>query len=125
MRLLADTHAYLWWLNDDPKLGSAAREAMADPTAIVYVSAVSIWEISIKVSLGKLDVDGDPVKEIWANGFVELPITAQHAHHAGNLPRHHDDPFDRMLVAQAQLEGLVLLSRDAAFSAYPVSVIPV
>lgn len=125
MRLLADTHAYLWWLADDPGLGSAAREAMADPAAIVYVSAASIWEIAIKSSLGKLEIEGDPVKEIWGNGFVELPISARHAQRAGHLPRHHDDPFDRMLIAQAQLESLVLVSRDAAFAAYEVSVLPV
>ena len=94
MRLLADTHAYLWWLEDDPKLSSKAREAMAEPSAIVHVSAATIWEISIKSSLGKLTIDGDPVSEISKNGFVELPMTAEHAHHAGQLPRHHDDPFD-------------------------------
>ena len=124
MRLLADTHVYLWWLADDPKLGTEAREAMAEQTAIIYVSAASIWEISIKSTLGKLEVDGDPVKEIWANGFVELPMTAKHAHRAGQLPRHHDDPFDRMLIAQAQLESLTLLSRDTAFSAYGVPLFP-
>ena len=124
MRLLADTHVYLWWLADDPKLGTEAREAMAEQTAIIYISAASIWEISIKSTLGKLDVDGDPVEEIWANGFVELPMTAKHAHRAGQLPRHHDDPFDRMLIAQAQLESLTLLSRDTAFSAYSVPLFP-
>ncbi len=123
-RLLADTHAYLWWLADDPKLGTEAREAMAEQTAIIYISAASIWEMSIKSALGKLDIDGDPVKEISANGFMELPMTAQHAHRAGQLPRHHDDPFDRMLIAQAQLESLTLLSRDAAFSAYSVQLFP-
>lgn len=124
MRLLLDTHAYLWWLNDDPKLSDKARQDMADLTAIVYVSAASIWEISIKTQLGKLAIDGDPVKEIWSNGFVELPMTARHADHAGRLPRHHEDPFDRMLIAQAQLEHLVLVSRDAAFKDYTVSLLP-
>ncbi len=124
MRLLADTHAYLWWLGDDPKLSSAARDAMAEPAAIVHVSAATIWEISIKSSLGKLEIEGDPVSEIWKNGFVELPMTAEHAQHAGQLPRHHDDPFDRMLIAQAQLENLFLVSRDAKLEAYRISVIP-
>ncbi len=124
MRLLADTHAYLWWLGDDPQLGSEARDRMAAPTAIVHVSAASIWEISIKSSLGKLEFDGDPVSEIWRSGFVELPMTAEHALRAGRLPRHHDDPFDRMLIAQAQLENLALVTKDAAFAAYGVSVIP-
>ena len=123
MRLLADTHAYLWWLNDDPTLSSKARTAMAESAAIVHVSAASIWEISIKTSLGKLEIEGDPVSEIWENGFVELPMTAEHAYRAGQLPRHHDDPFDRMLIAQAQLEDLVLVSRDAKLRAYGVSML--
>lgn len=123
MRLLLDTHAYLWWLSDDSRLSAGAREKMADPAAIVYVSAASVWEISIKTQLGKLDVDGDPVEEIWSNGFVELPMTARHADHAGRLPRHHDDPFDRMLIAQAKLEHLLLVSRDAVFKDYSVSLL--
>ncbi len=123
MRLLLDTHAYLWWLSDDPKLSAEARDGMADPAAIVYVSAASVWEISIKVQLGKLDFEGDPVKEIWSNGFVELPMTAQHADTAGRLQRHHDDPFDRMLIAQARLENLILVSRDKAFGDYAVRLL--
>jgi PIN domain nuclease of toxin-antitoxin system len=124
VRLLLDTHAYLWWLNDDPKLSDKARQGLADLEAVTYVSAASIWEISIKTQLGKLIIDGDPVQEIWANGFVELPMTARHADHAGRLPRHHEDPFDRMLIAQAQIEHLVLVSRDAAFKDYDVSLLP-
>ncbi len=123
MRFLLDTHAYLWWLSDDPALSTQAREGMADPAAIVYVSAASVWEISIKNHLGKLEFEGDPVKEIWSNGFVELPMTAKHADRAGRLPRHHDDPFDRMLVAQAKLEHLTLISRDSAFADYGVSLL--
>ncbi len=123
MRFLLDTHAYLWWLSDDPTLSTRAREGMADPAAIIYVSAASLWEISIKNHLGKLEFEGDPVKEIWSNGFVELPMAAKHADHAGRLPRHHDDPFDRMLVAQATLEHLTLVSRDSAFEAYGVSLL--
>ncbi len=124
MRLLLDTHAYLWWLADDPKLGAEAREGLADPAAIVYVSAASVWEIAIKRQLGKLELEGDPVEEIWSNGFVELPMTARHADRAGRLPRHHDDPFDRMLIAQAELEHLTLVSRDAAFEDYAVTLLP-
>ena len=124
MRLLLDTHAYLWWLADDPKLSARARDGMADPAAIVYVSAASVWEISIKTQLGKLEFEGDPVKEIWSNGFVELPMTAMHADHAGRLPRHHDDPFDRMLIAQAKLEQLQLVSTDSVFESYSVSLLP-
>ncbi len=123
MRVLTDTHAYLWWLKDDPGLGDEAREVMANPETIVVVSAASIWEIAIKSSLGKLTVDGDPLAEIRANGFEELPMTARHAQLAGALPRHHDDPFDRMLIAQAGLEDLTLISRDAAFAAYDVAIL--
>ncbi len=123
-RLLLDTHAFLWWLSDDPTLSEAARAAMAEPTALVHVSAATIWEIAIKSKLGRLDIaNTDMALEISANGFIELPMTAQHAHTAGWLPRHHDDPFDRMLIAQAQTESLMLVSRDAAFNAYDVTLL--
>lgn len=112
MRLLADTHALLWWLDDDPRLSLVAREALPSPEALLYISAVSVWEVAIKRRLGEIEVDGDLVAEIAANGFLELPITARHAQEAVNLPRHHDDPFDRMLIAQARLEGLTLITWD-------------
>ncbi len=122
MRLLLDSHAYLWWLADDPRLGGAARRAILQPSAVVYVSAATVWELAIKQALGRLDTgDADLVDEIAANGFVELPVAAAHARAAAALPRHHDDPFDRMLVAQAQLEGLELVTRDPAFAAYGVT----
>jgi PIN domain nuclease of toxin-antitoxin system len=85
---------------------------------------VSIWEIAIKSKLDKIEVESeDLVQEITANNFVELPISAQHAKLAGSLPRHHDDPFDRMLIAQAQLEGLIVVTHDRAFQAYDVSIL--
>jgi PIN domain nuclease of toxin-antitoxin system len=124
VRLLLDTHALLWWLGDDPTLSRGAREAIADPDALVHVSAASVWECAIKATLGKLDLGGaDLAAEIPVNGFEELPISARHALTAGALPRHHDDPFDRMLVAQARLEELVLVTRDPAFAAYGVSTL--
>jgi len=123
-RLLLDTHAFVWWLTDDPALGAAARTAIADPAAVIYVSAATIWEISIKSQLGRIEVlDADLVAEISANDFAELPIAARHADRAGRLPPHHADPFDRMLVAQAQLEGLVCVTRDSAFEAYGVPIL--
>jgi len=119
VNLLLDTHAFLWWLSDDPELRAEARAAIADPSSIVHVSAASLWEISIKQALGKLEVESaDLAAEVPANGFVELPITGRHALDAGSLPRHHDDPFDRMLVAQARAEDLVLVTRDPALDAY-------
>lgn len=123
MRLLLDTHAFLWWSIDDDRLGAAARSALANPDSLVFVSAASVWEIAIKVTLGKLDFEADPAEEIVANRFAELPITALHAQEAGRLPRHHDDPFDRMLIAQARLEGLTLVSRDGAFAEYEVPLL--
>ena len=124
MNLLLDTHVFLWWLADDPALDAEARQAIRDPAAIVHVSAASLWEISIKEALGKLDVESaDLAAEVPANGFVELAISGRHALAAGALPRHHDDPFDRMLVAQASLEGLTLVTRDPAMAAYEVSVL--
>lgn len=124
MRLLLDTHTFLWWLNDDPRLRAAAREAIADPLATIYVSAATIWELAIKARLGKLDLeDIDPVEEIAANDFFELPISAVHSFVAGSLPRHHDDPFDRMLVAQAQLEDLVIVTHDTKIEPYGVAIL--
>ncbi len=123
MRLLLDSHAYLWWLADDARLSAAARRAIADSRSIVHVSAATIWELAIKAALGRLDTDGaDLTDEIAANGFVELPISARHAAQAGGLPSHHDDPFDRMLIAQALSEELTLITRDPAFRVYEVAI---
>src|SRR5689334_21966502 len=105
MKLLLDSHAFLWWLAEDPKLSKEARQAVADPSSVVHVSAATVWELSIKAARGKLDLDGaDLVEEIGENDFLELAMTARHSLAAANLPRHHEDPFDRMLIAQAQLE---------------------
>lgn len=125
MNLLLDSHAFLWWLAEDPKLSAEARQAVADPSSAVHVSAASVWELSIKAALGRLDLNGaDLVEEIGENAFIELPMTARHAAHAASLPRHHDDPFDRMLIAQARVEGLTVVTRDSVFPAYGVTVVP-
>jgi PIN domain nuclease of toxin-antitoxin system len=125
VKLLLDSHAFLWWLAEDPKLSAGARQAVADPSATVHVSAATVWELAIKAALGKLELDGaDLVVEIEENDFVELPMTARHAHAAATLPRHHDDPFDRMLIAQARIEGLTIVTRDPAFRAYGVAIVP-
>jgi len=125
VRLLLDSHAFCWWLADDPKLAAAARQAVADPSSVVHVSAATVWELSIKASLGKLRLEGaDLLEEVEANDFVELPITARHAAAAASLPRHHGDPFDRMLIAQAQAEGLTIVTRDAVFRDYGVALLP-
>jgi len=125
VKLLLDSYTFLWWLAEDPKLRAEARQAVADPSSIVHVSAATVWELSIKAALGKLDLDGaDLVEEIGENGFVELPMTARHSLAAATLPRHHDDPFDRMLIAQARIEGLTIVTRDPAFRAYGVGLLP-
>ncbi len=121
MKLLLDSHVFLWWLADDSRLEDTAGSEISDPESLVFVSAATIWELTIKAALGRLESGNtDLVEEITENGFVELAITARHAEHAGRLPRHHDDPFDRMLVAQAMVEGLTCVTRDREFSKYAV-----
>jgi PIN domain nuclease of toxin-antitoxin system len=119
--LLLDTRVYLWWLADDASLSEEARRAIADPRSVVHVSAASLWEASIKEALGRLELAGsDLAEEISANGFVELPVRAAHASAAGHLPPHHENPFDRMLVAQARLEGLTLVTVSKQLTSYDV-----
>ena len=120
MRLLLDTHVLLWWLADDAALSPVAREAIADEDSEVWVSAASAWEISIKRALGKLSGPNDLVEKLVENHFDPLPILVADALEAGSLPPHHDDPFDRMLVAQARLSGLTLVTHDARIRAYDV-----
>lgn len=125
MRLLLDTHAFLWWIDDDEALGSAARAAIDVPTNPVYVSAASAWEIAIKRTKGTLDApQGDVATWIAQEGFAELEIAVRHGTAAGALPLHHRDPFDRMLVAQAQLEEMTLVTADSGLAAYDVPIIP-
>ena len=119
MNLLLDTCTLLWWVGGDTVTAEAA-EAIADPGNDVWVSVASIWEISIKRSIGKLTVRGD-LDAAVDEDFEHLPISAAHARLAGRLPRHHRDPFDRMLVAQAQAQGLTLVTRDRAIRKYDAS----
>ena len=124
MILLVDSHALLWALSDDPGLRSQAREAIASPANEVLVSAAVVWELAIKRALGKLRTPDNLVATIEATRFVGLPITLLDGEAAAALPRHHGDPFDRMLVAQAQRLGAVIVTRDPAFAAYDVEVLP-
>ena len=121
-RLLVDTHALLWWLTDDPALPTTAREAISDPGNEPLVSTVIVWEIAIKRSLGKIDAPDDLPDRISDEGFAWLPISAEHAWHVRGLPMHHRDPFDRLLVAQALVEGLTVISRDDFLDRYGVEV---
>lgn len=122
MNVLLDTHAALWWLADSPELDEDARELIEDGGNIVVVSAASVWEVGIKRSLGKLKAPPGFGATVTRAGFEPLAITLEHAERAGSLPPHHRDPFDRMLIAQAQAERLTILSRDRVFSRYRVDV---
>ena len=123
MRLLLDTSTLLWWLDDDKRLGAAARAAIADPESEVFVSAASAWEISVKRAGGKLDTPFDIASALARNHFAELPIEVTHAVAAGELPSHHRDPFDRMLVAQAQIDNLTIVAADAEIAKYDVTLL--
>jgi PIN domain nuclease of toxin-antitoxin system len=124
VRLLIDTHALLWWLSDDPSLSAAARRAMAETSNVLLVSAASAWEIATKVRLGRLpgaaelaaDFQGFMLRE----GFTTLDITADHGIRAGLLPGPHKDPFDRMLISQAQAENVPIVTNERTFETYGV-----
>ena len=118
MRILLDTHLLLWWLDASPSLSAEASETIRDPENTVFVSAVSLWEIWLKQSLGKLRLPDDFTGKLAAESFESLPLTASHTRPVSLLPWCHRDPFDRMLVAQAQVENLVLLTADGLLSAY-------
>lgn len=122
MRLLIDTHVLLWWLADDDRLPAGVRE-MVSTAPDVRLSAASVWEIGIKRKIGRLEVPEDYLDAVDAGEIDLLPITAQHAEIAGALPRHHDDPFDRMLVAQAKSDDLTLLTADRRLTDYDVPVL--
>lgn len=124
MRLLLDTNIYLWWLLDSPRMPDEATELIVAPSTMVWVSAASLWEASIKSSLGRLDLDGiDLLAEVTANGFSELAVSGAHGWSAGRLPLHHRDPFDRVLVAQARHEQLILVTDDEVLTRYDVPVL--
>jgi len=128
VRLLLDTHAFLWAAADPKQLRPKARTAIEDSTNEILVSAAVAWEITLKVALGKLTVPGDPAvwfpARVHSLGFQELVITVTHALGVGGLPNVHRDPFDRIMIAQAQIEGLTFVTRDADNQKYPVRVLP-
>lgn len=124
MKLLLDTHVVLWWLAEPEALAPSAYKAIEAPTNEVYVSAASLWEMSIKQQLGKLTLPRDPIEALESIGFIMLDISAEHGWRAGGLPPHHRDPFDRLLVAQADIESMVLVTRDTHIPKYGVPVLP-
>ena len=125
MRLLLDTHTFLWFLLDDPQLSMTARDRIVDPGNDIAVSPATYWEIAIKISLGKYELP-EPhevfiAREITTNDFHILPIEPRHTAVLTTMPFHHRDPFDRLLIAQAMVEQIPIISRDSAFDAYPIT----
>lgn len=126
MNLLLDTHAFLWAIDNDPRLSQKARDAIIDGDNVVFVSAATAWEIAIKKSIGKLKVpNGDYLEELKLHRFTPLDMTTEHALTVENLPPHHKDPFDRMLIAQAQVEKLTLITGDPKMKFYMVPIIEI
>jgi PIN domain nuclease of toxin-antitoxin system len=124
VRLLLDTHSLLWWFSDDPVLPASCRKLIAEPDSTVFVSAVSAWEISTKFRLGRLPSASDLVQDFVGyldrDNFLRLPVSCDHGIRAGMLPGHHQDPFDRMLIAQAEIEKLFIVSNEKIFDQYGV-----
>jgi PIN domain nuclease of toxin-antitoxin system len=126
LRLLLDTHAFLWWIGDDPRLPVAARKLISGPRNEIYLSAASAWELAIKAGIGRLrlaeNLEDFVTEQLALNGIRVLPVHLRHALHVSTLPGIHGDPFDRILVAQAQIEDLVLVSGDKQIARYAVTV---
>jgi PIN domain nuclease of toxin-antitoxin system len=129
VRFLLDTSALLFWLEGSPRIKKPLRDRLAEPANLVFVSAVSAFEIAVKASLGKLRLSGDPAAVLppffERSGLSTLPITVKHGLGVYALPRHHDDPFDRLLISQAIAEDLTLVSSDGVFSKYAVKLVVV
>jgi len=123
VNLLLDTHALLWWLADTNELGPGARAAIVDPTRVVYYSAVNVWEIIIKKALGKLAVPDELPIVLEKQPFERLAMTVDHAFKVAELPTHHRDPFDRLLIAQCLVEGLTIVTHDEDIAKYDVPIL--
>lgn len=127
MRLLLDTHTFIWLDNSPDQLSTEARKLLQDTNNDLLLSIVSVWEIQIKAQLGRLSLQGDLAKVIQEqqeiNGIELLPITLHHVLALSELPSHHGDPFDRLLISQSRIEDVTLVSRDRIFSSYPVDVL--
>ena len=122
-RILLDSCVWLWWLDDNPALGKEAKALINDERNLLFISAATVWEIAIKRQKGGLQIDGDLQALVLADGFIPLAIDLFHAQQAAALPPIHQDPFDRMLVAQAQVEKLTIVTGDARIQQYAVRVI--
>jgi PIN domain nuclease of toxin-antitoxin system len=122
MRLLIDSHVVVWWLDNPAKLSPIARAALQDPSNEVFLSAASVWELGLKMAKGKLHMPPGFAEVLAQDGFENLDISVAHASRSMELPPHHADPFDRILIAQALLEGMVLVTRDGYIPSYDVPV---
>ena len=127
MTLLMDTHVFLWWAADEPRLSPRARAEIANPDNEVLLSAASGWEITIKSALGRLELHSEPQvfvpEHVHRNGFGVLPVTLHHSLEVYSLPHHHRDPFDRLLIAQARSEGIPLISGENRLRSYEVEIV--
>ena len=127
MKLLLDTHTFLWWITDDPRLSSRVQSLIADKTNELWLSVASAWEIAIKAQLGRLRLPDDApqfvITQLALNAIQTLPIQRRHALHVYKLPLHHRDPFDRLLVAQSKIENLPLVTADAQINEYAVDTV--
>ncbi|AFZ37509.1 PilT protein domain protein [Stanieria cyanosphaera PCC 7437] len=123
MKLLLDTHTLIWWLTNHPTLSQAAKKAISNQDNLVFISAASAWEIAIKKSLGKLTAPDDLEVQIESNNFQPLPITITHGLAIEELPNHHNDPFDRIIIVQAICESMTVVTRDKKFNLYNISII--
>ena len=126
MKVLLDTHTFLWWITDDNRLSSSAREIITSGDNELFLSAATGWEIAIKAQLGRIKLPKEPnsfiAEQLRLNSIQSLPIHMSHALHVYSLPNHHRDPFDRMIIAQAQLEDLPILTMDSQIAKYKVKV---
>lgn len=124
MRAILDTHTFLWWITDSDELSRKARQILRDPENELYLSAASGWEIALKMRLGRITISGEPEsvipEQMATNAILGLPIHLSHALRTSRLPRHHRDPFDRILIAQAMVEHMPIITRDEAIKQYEV-----
>ena len=127
MHFLLDTHTFLWWITDDPHLSERARQVISDPENDIFLSAASGWEMAIKTQLGKLQLPDHfeqfIAEQLFRNNITSLPVMMSHALHVQSLPLHHRDPFDRLLIAQSQLEKMSIITTDSAFADYDVEIV--
>jgi PIN domain nuclease of toxin-antitoxin system len=123
MKLLLDTHILIWWLNEASRLSQAEIDLITDLDNFIFVSAATAWEIAVKKMIGKLEAPDDLPVALAVNNFLELPITIEHSQKLYQLPLHHNDPFDRIMIAQAISEGLTFMTRDAKIALYEIRTI--